>query len=163
MLALAALALADPGDAAAQETLSTVNVTGHSEAQDDYRPTRSSTFTKTDTPLKEIPASVSVVPAQLMKDQAMRSLADVIRYVPGALAHQGEGNRDQFILRGVSTSVHSSQTIQSPSGSWPIVRGVPSRRYASVRANEGRSAAKRCSPLANADQTRRTATTAAAT
>nr|HET7860097.1 TonB-dependent siderophore receptor [Caldimonas sp.] len=104
MLALAALALAGPGDAAAQETLSTVHVTGHSEAPDEYRPTRSSTFTKTDTPLKEVPASVTVVPEQVMKDQAMRSLADVIRYVPGALAHQGEGNRDQFILRGVSTS-----------------------------------------------------------
>jgi catecholate siderophore receptor len=39
-----------------------------------------------------------------MKDQAMQSLADVIRYVPGASVHQGEGNRDQFILRGISTS-----------------------------------------------------------
>lgn len=69
-----------------------------------YRATRSSTFTKTDTPLREVPASVSVIPAQLMKDQAMQSLADVIRYVPGASSHQGEGNRDQFILRGVSTT-----------------------------------------------------------
>jgi len=67
-----------------------------------YRATRSATFTKTDTPLKEVPASVSVVPADLMKDQAMQGLADVIRYVPGATAHQGEGNRDQFILRGMS-------------------------------------------------------------
>ncbi len=71
---------------------------------DGYRATRSATFTKTDTPLKEVPASVTVVPAQLMKDQAMQSLADVIRYVPGATAHQGEGNRDQFILRGISTT-----------------------------------------------------------
>ena len=33
----------------------------------------------------------------------MQSLADVIRYVPGALAHQGEGNRDEFILRGIGS------------------------------------------------------------
>jgi catecholate siderophore receptor len=46
------------------------------------------------------------VPAELMKDQAMQSLADVIRYVPGALAHQGEGNRDEFILRGIGTSAN---------------------------------------------------------
>jgi catecholate siderophore receptor len=71
-----------------------------------YRATRSATFTKTDTPLKEVPASVTVVPADLMKDQAMRSMADVIRYVPGALAHQGEGNRDEFILRGIGTSAN---------------------------------------------------------
>ena len=69
-----------------------------------YRATRSATFTKTDTPLKEVPASVSVVPGQLMKDQAMQGMADVFRYVPGALTHQGEGNRDQIVLRGNSTT-----------------------------------------------------------
>jgi len=69
-----------------------------------YRAKRSSTFTKTDTPLNEIPASVSVVPGELMQDQAMQSMADVFRYVPGILTHQGEGNRDQVILRGNSTT-----------------------------------------------------------
>ncbi len=69
-----------------------------------YRATRSATFTKTDEPLREVPASVSVVPSQLMKDQAMQSLSDVFRYVPGVLTHQGEGNRDQIILRGNSTT-----------------------------------------------------------
>ena len=69
-----------------------------------YRATQSGTFTRTDTPLKEIPASVSVVPAQLMKDAAMQSMGDVFRYVPGVLMHQGEGNRDQIVLRGTSTT-----------------------------------------------------------
>ena len=69
-----------------------------------YRANRSSTFTRTDTPLKEVPASVSVVPAELMKDAAMQSMGDVFRYVPGVLMHQGEGNRDQIILRGTSTT-----------------------------------------------------------
>ncbi|WP_434516041.1 TonB-dependent receptor [Dechloromonas sp. ARDL1] len=69
-----------------------------------YRATRSATFTKTDTPLKEVPASVTVVPADLIKDQAMQSMADVLRYVPGASVHQGEGNRDQVVLRGNSTT-----------------------------------------------------------
>ena len=103
-LALAVLASFESGDAVAQTTLAPVTVTGRPDDDVEYRATRSSTFTKTDTPLKEVPASITVVPAQLMKDQAMRSLADVIRYVPGANVHQGEGNRDQFILRGVSTS-----------------------------------------------------------
>ena len=69
-----------------------------------YRAERSSTFTKTDTPIKEVPASLTVVPGEVMRDQAMRSIADVIRYVPGATAHQGEGNRDQVVLRGNSTT-----------------------------------------------------------
>ena len=104
LLALAALGSFESGDVAAQTTLAPVTVTGRPDDDVEYRATRSSTFTKTDTPLKEVPASITVVPAQLMKDQAMRSLADVIRYVPGANVHQGEGNRDQFILRGVSTT-----------------------------------------------------------
>jgi len=69
-----------------------------------YRATRSATFTKTDTLLKDVPASVSVIPAELMKDQSMQGMADVLRYVPGATVHQGEGNRDQVVLRGNSTT-----------------------------------------------------------
>jgi catecholate siderophore receptor len=77
-------------------------VSGH--AEDVYRSATASTATKIDLPLKETPASLTVVPAALMKDQAMQSLADVMRMVPGTSVHQGEGNRDQFILRGISTS-----------------------------------------------------------
>lgn len=93
---------------AEEQTLAQVNVQAQGEQADGpvagYRATRSATFTKTDTPLKEVPASVAIVPAELMKDQAMESLADVFRYVPGATAHQGEGNRDQVVLRGISTT-----------------------------------------------------------
>src|SRR5581483_6853186 len=32
------------------------------------------------------------------------SVADVVRYVPGITAHQGENNRDQLVIRGNSTS-----------------------------------------------------------
>ena len=71
---------------------------------DGYRAERSATFTKTDTALKDVPASVTVVPAELMKDQAMQRMGDVFRYVPGTLTHQGEGNRDQVIIRGNSTT-----------------------------------------------------------
>src|SRR4029077_17491226 len=31
-------------------------------------------------------------------------LGDVFRYVPGVLMHQGEGNRDQIVIRGNSTT-----------------------------------------------------------
>ncbi|MGZ5168925.1 MAG: TonB-dependent receptor [Burkholderiales bacterium] len=69
-----------------------------------YNPTRSSTFTKTDTPIKDIPASLTIVPAEVVRDQAAESLGEVLRYVPGVTVHQGEGNRDQAVLRGNSTS-----------------------------------------------------------
>ncbi len=77
-------------------------VTG--QGADGYRAASASTATKIDLALKDTPASLTVVPAALMKDQAMQSLADVMRMVPGTSVHQGEGNRDQFVLRGISTS-----------------------------------------------------------
>lgn len=101
------LTTAAPAVAADQE-LSEIKVQDQAERADGpvdgYRATRSSTATKTDTPLKDVPASITVVPSQLMEDQAMRDIGDVIRYVPGVLMHQGEGNRDHIVIRGVSTT-----------------------------------------------------------
>src|SRR5690242_18775778 len=65
--------------APAERTLPEVKVEAPEERADGpvdgYRPTRSGTFTKTDTPLKEVPASVSVVPGQVMKDTSMQSMS----------------------------------------------------------------------------------------
>lgn len=63
-----------------------------------------SSSTKTLTPLRDVPQSITVVTEELMKDQGMMSIADVMRYVPGIEVHQGENNRDQLIIRGNSTS-----------------------------------------------------------
>ena len=68
--------------------------------RDGYRATRTSTLTKTDTPLRDVPQSVSVVTRDVMTDQRMTSLADVVRYVPGVTMAQGEGHRDQPTIRG---------------------------------------------------------------
>lgn len=69
-----------------------------------YRARRSATVTKTDTPLRDVPQSVQVMPEALVKDQGMKSLAEVLRYVPGASMNPGEGGRDQPVLRGISTT-----------------------------------------------------------
>ncbi|PNS09405.1 TonB-dependent receptor [Solilutibacter silvestris] len=60
--------------------------------------------TRTDTPLVDVPQSVSVVTQELVKDQAMSGLTDALRYMPGVGVAQGEGNRDTAILRGNSTT-----------------------------------------------------------
>lgn len=60
--------------------------------------------TKTLTPLRDVPQSITVVTQQLMHDELMTSIGDVVRYVPGIAAHQGENNRDQIIIRGNSSS-----------------------------------------------------------
>jgi catecholate siderophore receptor len=60
--------------------------------------------TKTLTPLRDIPQSISVVTKEQIRDQSMLSVADVVAYVPGITSHQGENNRDQLVIRGNNTS-----------------------------------------------------------
>jgi len=69
-----------------------------------YQVAAVSSATKTLTPLRDVPQSITVIPQELMKDQMMMSIGDVVRYVPGITAIQGENNRDQLVIRGNSTS-----------------------------------------------------------
>ncbi|HEY6965325.1 MAG TPA: TonB-dependent siderophore receptor [Erythrobacter sp.] len=94
-LAHAAEAEAEAGDAQA------IIVTGKAEG---YLASDSVTATKTDTPLLDVPQSITVVTRERLDDQAQRSIADVLRYVPGTTVGQGEGNRDQITLRGQNTT-----------------------------------------------------------
>ncbi|MBW3572303.1 MAG: TonB-dependent siderophore receptor [Gemmatimonadetes bacterium] len=69
-----------------------------------YATRRTTTATRTDTPLRDAPQSVSVVTSELIADQSMQSMADVVRYVPGITMGQGEGHRDAPTIRGNSTT-----------------------------------------------------------
>ena len=63
-----------------------------------------SSATKTDTLLRDTPQAITVITSELMRDQAMQNMADVVRYVPGIVTAQGEGNRDTVIFRGNSST-----------------------------------------------------------
>jgi catecholate siderophore receptor len=69
-----------------------------------YRAERTGTATKTDTDLINVPQSVTVVTGDQIKDRAVTSMSEAVRYVPGATFAQGEGNRDTAVLRGVSST-----------------------------------------------------------
>ena len=60
--------------------------------------------TRTDTPIVDIPQSVSVVSRALIEDAAITSIAQLVRFSPGVTTGQGEGNRDQLTLRGNNTT-----------------------------------------------------------
>ncbi|MDB5556141.1 MAG: hypothetical protein JWL86_6125, partial [Rhizobium sp.] len=62
--------------------------------------------TKTNTPILNIPQSLNVVTKEQIKDQSYGSLTDVTRYIPGVAVHQGEGNRDELVIRGVDSSAN---------------------------------------------------------
>jgi catecholate siderophore receptor len=72
--------------------------------RDEYGADSTRTATRTDTPLVDVPQAVSVVTERQIDDQAMRSMADVLRYVPGTMVGQGEGHRDQITIRGNSST-----------------------------------------------------------
>jgi catecholate siderophore receptor len=65
-----------------------------------YTVQRITTGTKTNTPLINIPQSVTVLTKQVIQDQAATSMGEAVRYVPGVIFHQGEGNRDDLVIRG---------------------------------------------------------------
>jgi len=85
-------------------TLDRLEVRSDRARDENYRADRTRTATKTDTPLQDVPQSITVVTQEQIQDQSMSSLGDVVRYVPGVSAHQGENNRDQIIFRGNSSS-----------------------------------------------------------
>ncbi|MBS7812073.1 TonB-dependent receptor [Roseococcus pinisoli] len=97
-------AQAQEAPAAGTVTLPTLAVEGQRGATDGYQAIRSGTAMRTDTPLRDTPQSISVVPREVLSDQAAVNLEQALRYVPGAGFAQGEGNRDTPVLRGQSTT-----------------------------------------------------------
>ena len=99
LAAAAATVAADAADAAEREE--TIIVQGE---RDSYGVKSTSTATKTDTEIKDIPQAITVIAEGQIEDQQLRSIADVLTFVPGAMPGTGEANRDQFTLRGNNTT-----------------------------------------------------------
>jgi catecholate siderophore receptor len=70
----------------------------------EYQTGSTMTATKTMTPLRDIPQSISIIGERQITDQLFTNIGDTVRYVPGITAHQGENNRDQVIIRGQNSS-----------------------------------------------------------
>ncbi|WP_280324047.1 TonB-dependent siderophore receptor [Pseudomonas sp. BN102] len=70
--------------------------------QQSYKATESKSALKIDAPLRDIPQTVNVVPASVIKDQGAQSMEDVLKNVPGVGLSNGDGQRDQVTIRGFS-------------------------------------------------------------
>ncbi len=107
LFALSTAATADVTDAAAtvnaeaDESSQTITVTGQ---RPEYGVKSTTTATRTDTPVRNIPQAMSVVSEAQIQDQSLRSVADLLFFVPGATPGTGESNRDQLTLRGNNTT-----------------------------------------------------------
>ncbi|NJK49561.1 AMIN domain-containing protein [Candidatus Gracilibacteria bacterium] len=69
--------------------------------QDGYRVPDTSTATRTDTPIRDIPQSIQVIPRQVLEDQKTTRLREALRNVSGVSeAFNFGGTTDSFIIRG---------------------------------------------------------------
>jgi catecholate siderophore receptor len=93
-LTLGTAARADESGEGQQRT--DIIVTG---MRDGYVP-QDSSAAKVALPLRDIPQSIAVVPAEVLRDQRALSLQDAVRNVPGVTLASGDGQRDEFRIRG---------------------------------------------------------------
>jgi catecholate siderophore receptor len=77
-----------------------VSVQARSESNSSYQPLTTTTAARIEAPLRDIPQTVNVIPQTLIEDQNAQSLQDALRNVPGVSFHIGDGQRDQFYIRG---------------------------------------------------------------
>lgn len=104
-LALVAPAHAQTSAAASSQQateLDTVEVIG--KVDYGYVQKHSTSATKTDTDLNDVPQAVTVITQDLIQDLGVQGMADAVRYVPGIGVTQGEGNRDGLVFRGNSST-----------------------------------------------------------
>ena len=104
VVALAASAvpgLAHAAEAAEGSAQSDIIVTGE---RPEYGVRTTSTATKTGTDIRNIPQALTVISERQIEDQQLRSIAELLMFVPGATPGTGESNRDQITLRGNNTT-----------------------------------------------------------
>jgi catecholate siderophore receptor len=96
------VAAASTADAAAEEANPPeIVVTGE---RPEYGVRSTLTATRTNTDVKDIPQALTVISERQIEDQALRSFNELLLFVPGATPATGEGNRDQFTIRGNNTT-----------------------------------------------------------
>lgn len=93
-------AVAAETEAAANTAPDTIVVTGVRE-KDGYAP-KQTTAAKIPAELRDIPQTIDVVPAAILKDQRALSVQDALKNVPGVGLSHGDGQRDQVTIRGFS-------------------------------------------------------------
>ncbi|WP_077237914.1 TonB-dependent siderophore receptor [Herbaspirillum sp. VT-16-41] len=97
--------------ASADSGLGQVVVTGTGERQQ-YRQNATSSATRSETPLQELPQSVQVVSRQLIDDLAATRLDDVLLYVSGVARQNNFGGLwDNYSIRGFSGSENGGMNI----------------------------------------------------
>ena len=76
-------------------------VVGH---VDGYGENDGSTGTKTETPVIDVPQTITFITDHQLEDQSIRQLGEALRFVTGISLETGEGHRDEIFIRGQETT-----------------------------------------------------------
>lgn len=94
-------AVAQTAPATSQQSLPEVQVQGQRDAG--FKQDSTSTGTRTETQLRDIPQFINIVPQEVIRSQGINTMADALRNVPGITMSAPEGgtqNQQNFWIRG---------------------------------------------------------------
>jgi iron complex outermembrane recepter protein len=92
-----------PGTDAATANQEAIQVVATGEENTGYAPSDAATSTRTDTPLRDTPRTIQVIPEQVLEDQAITRVTDAVQNVSGVVQDGGfAGTIDQLNIRGFS-------------------------------------------------------------
>jgi iron complex outermembrane recepter protein len=90
-----------------------ITVTG--EGQRGYRVPNASTATRTDTPIRDIPQSIQVVPQEVLREQRINNTTEALRNVTGVTQFSASSNitTPGFTIRGFTLSDFSGNVLRN--------------------------------------------------
>ncbi|MEM1427311.1 MAG: TonB-dependent receptor plug domain-containing protein, partial [Cyanobacteria bacterium P01_H01_bin.130] len=97
-----AIAPGDPTTVAAEDPSIRVVVTEEQGRR--YTVPNATTGTRTDTPLRDIPQSIQVIPQAVFEDQGVTSLTDALRNASGVVTQSNGGLTQSFTVRGFNSA-----------------------------------------------------------
>jgi len=94
-----------PGTEVAESNEEAIQVVVTGEQHEGYNRSDATTATRTNTPLRDIPQSIQVIPQQVLTDQQVIQLREATRNVSGVVEGSNFGNSgDAFLIRGFQTN-----------------------------------------------------------
>lgn len=103
-----------PGTAPAIAADDTLQITVTGAGEDDYNPRNSSTATGTDTPLRDVPLSVQVIPRAVIEDRNVTELGAALETASSVVSAGGRGTSvfgPGFLIRGFAVNGFPSTGI----------------------------------------------------
>ena len=102
------LSIAPEAATTAEEADEEIEVIATGEAEEDgYNPTDSSTAIGTNTPIRDTPLSIDVIPQEVIEDRNVRELGDALETAGSVVSSSGRGTSGSgpgFLIRGFETN-----------------------------------------------------------